>query len=117
MKKGGFRLILGGQKSSKMMICSKHDKHEKSMLYTANLRLEGVQKLITKSRKKQKNKKTQTTEKTPKMRGHGPHGDHWVTLVWARGSLGHDHDQRKTFNIRSKLVISQRLWAEGPANF
>ena len=29
MKKGGFGLILGGQKSSKMMTVSKHEKHEK----------------------------------------------------------------------------------------
>ena len=66
--------------------------------------------------KKRRNNKIQTTDKTPKMRGQGPHADHWLTLVWAQGSLGDAHDQRKTFNIRSKLIISQRLWAEGPAN-
>ena len=43
MKKGGLGLMLGGQKSSKMMTFSKHEKHEKSMLYTAYMRLKGVQ--------------------------------------------------------------------------
>ena len=42
-----FGILLGGQKSSKMETFSKHEKHEKSMAGTANLRLEAVQKSIT----------------------------------------------------------------------
>ena len=60
----GFDLILGGQKSPKMETCSKHEKHEKNMAGTANLRLQGVQKSIKiKSNKKQKNRTPEKTEK------------------------------------------------------
>ena len=35
----GFGLILGGQKSCKIMTCWEHEKHKKSMVYAALMRL------------------------------------------------------------------------------
>ena len=57
MNKGGLGLILGGQKSSKMMTFSKHDKHEKSMAGAAHLRLEGAQKSIKNGSEKNKKRR------------------------------------------------------------
>ena len=73
----GFGLIVGGQKSSKMMICWEHERHEKNMAGAANLRLEGVQKSIKIMSNNNKKKKTiQTPGKTPTKSGQGPHGHH-----------------------------------------
>ena len=95
----GFRLILGEQKSSKMMTFSKHEKHEQIMLYAANLRLGGVQKSIkNESNKKQKKMKIKTPEKTPKWRGPGGHNTDWVTHVWPKGSLGTNNFKRFQHN-------------------
>ncbi len=60
MENGGVGLILGGQKSSKMMTFSKHEKHEKSMAGAANLRLQGGEKVD----KNQVEKKTKKTNKS-----------------------------------------------------
>ena len=74
MKHSGFGLVLGGQKSSKMMTFSKHEKHEKSMAGAAHLRLEGDQKSIkNESKKTEKTRKSIPPTKTPKMRGQGGH--------------------------------------------
>ena len=61
MKTGGFGFVLGGQKSSKMMTFSKHEKHEKSMAGAANLRLEGGQKSVKNESKKTKKQENPDT--------------------------------------------------------
>ncbi len=68
---------------------------KKNMLYTANLRHEGVQKSIhNESNKKQKNLKIKTPEQNTKMEGPGGQAAHWITHVWPKGSLGTNNFKR-----------------------
>ncbi len=72
MENGGLGLILGGQKSSKMMTFSKHEKHEKSMAGASLLRLRGDQKSI--KVESEKNKKNKKIEHPKKQRNGGAQG-------------------------------------------
>ena len=72
MTNQGLGLILGGQKSSKMMTFSKHENHEQSMAGAANLRLEAAQKSL--KIKSKKNKKTRKSNHPKKHENWGVKG-------------------------------------------
>ena len=66
MKNQGLGLLLGDQKSSKMMTFSTHENHEQSMYIAANLILEEGQKQI--KIESQQNKKRRKNEEAKKHR-------------------------------------------------